>query len=336
MKKALALLFAALVCLGMFSGCSNDQAVSSGAGTPAEAVKKIGIVQMSDHSSLNAIRNSILAQLKKLGYQEGQNVQIETCSAQDETAALTSILDGFAADQKDVVIAISTPAAVAAHKIADKVPVLFAAVSDPVTAGLTTSLEKPDKNITGTADALQVEKIIDMALTVTPGLQTLGLLYNSTEASSAAAVAKAKAYCTEKGIACVEAGVSASSDVHQAAQALAGRVNAILTPADNTVADAMDDLAQVTRDAKIPCYVGSEAMVQDGGLACIGVSDEELGIETANMADQVLKGTPVSNLPVQVLDNPTTYVNTQTAEKIGVQIPDSILHDDKTVVLPKS
>ena len=78
MKKALALLFAALVCLGMFSGCSNDQAVSSGSGTPAEAVKKIGIVQMSDHSSLNAIRNSILAQLKKLGYQEGQNVQIET------------------------------------------------------------------------------------------------------------------------------------------------------------------------------------------------------------------------------------------------------------------
>ena len=336
MKKALALLFAAVVCLGLFFGCSDNQEASSGSGAPAESVKKIGIVQMSDHSSFYTIRDSILAQLKKLGYQEGKNVQIEACSAQGEAARLTSILDEFAADQKDVVIAISTPAAVAAHAVADKVPVLFAAVSDAVTAGLTTSLEKPDKNITGTSDALQVEKMIDMALTVTPGMQTLGLLYNSTEASSAVAIAKAKAYCAEKGIACIEAGISTSSDVYQAAQSLAGGVNAILIPADNTLADAMDDLTRVTLDAKIPCYVGLEAMVQDGGLACIGISGEELGIETANMADQVLKGTAVSDLPVRVLDNPTTYVNAQTAKKIGLQIPDSILRNDKTVLLPKS
>ena len=97
----------------------------------------------------------------------------------------------------------------------------------------------------------------------------------------------------------------------------------------------MTGRAQITKDAKIPCYVGADSMVNDGGFATIGIKYEDLGIETANMADKVLKGTPVSSIPIKVFDDLSTYVNTDTAKAIGVEIPESILKNEKTVIFPQ-
>lgn len=333
-KKAVCVLLAVLCCVAVFAGCSGDGSSSSADGSSLQSGDKvkIGIVKIVEHSSLNTIEESIINRLEELGYVDGENAEITALSAQNDPSNVPSMMDSFVADGTDIVIAITTPVASVALNYADQIPVLFSAVSNPVEAGLTSSLEAPDKNVTGTCDAVPVERIIDMALELTPDIETFGFIYNSAEDSSVANIENAKAYCDEKGLKYVEANVENSSTIQQAAESLVTKCDAVFSPTDNTVAEGMSVLAQICNDSAIPCYVGADSMVQDGGFASIGIKYEDLGIETANMVDKVLKGTAVSDIPVKVFEDLSTYVNTTTAETIGVEIPDSILNDEKTVI----
>lgn len=335
-KKLLCILLAALACTALVAGCSGDGSPSSaapeGKNNSGSDKVKIGIIKIVEHNSLNTIEESIIRQLEKLGYADGENAEITALSAQNDPSNVPAMMDSFVADGTDVVIAITTPVASVALNYADQIPVLFSAVSTPVEAGLTTSLEKPDKNVTGTCDAVPVEKIFDMARELTPDIKTVGLIYNSAEDSSVANIENAKKYCDDNGLKYVEANVENSSAIQQAAESLVTKCDAIFSPTDNTVAEGMSVLSQVCADAKIPCYVGADSMVQDGGFATIGIKYEDLGIETANMAKKILDGTKVEDIPVLVFDDLSTYVNTTIAEKIGVKLPDSLLKDEKTVI----
>lgn len=339
LKKTVCVLLAVLCCFAVFAGCSGDGGSSSASGSSAGESSsqsgdkvKIGIVKIVEHTSLNTIEESIISRLEELGYVDGENAEITALSAQNDPSNVPSMMDSFVADGTDIVIAITTPVASVALNYADQIPVLFSAVSNPVEAELTSSLENPDKNVTGTCDAVPVEKIIDMALELTPDIETFGFIYNSAEDSSVANIENAKAYCDEKGLKYVEANVENSSAIQQAAESLVTKCDAVFSPTDNTVAEGMSVLAQICNDSGTPCYVGADSMVQDGGFASIGIKYEDLGIETANMADKVLKGTAISDIPVKVFEDLSTYVNTTTAEAIGVEIPDSVLNDEKTVI----
>ena len=329
MKKLLALILTGVLLVGVLASCGTGDSGDT------KDMKKIGILQISDHASLNTIKDSTIKRLEELGYVDGKTAKIEAVSAQGEATNVTTILNGFVADNKDIIIAITTPVASSALNIANEIPVIFSAVSDPISAGLTTSIEKPDKNITGTSDAVPVDKIIDMALKTKPNIKTLGVMYNNGEASSVANIKLAKEYCNTKGIKVIEAPVTTSSEVQQASASLVTKVDAIFVPTDNTVADAMSVLAQTAIDAKIPVYVGADSMVADGGFATIGIKYEDLGIETANIADKVLKGTKVAEIPIKVFEDLSTYINENTAKAIGITIPQDIMDNEKTVIIAK-
>ena len=232
----------------------------------------------------------------------------------------------------DAVVAIATPAAQAVAKLANKTPIIFSAVSDPVGAKLTSSLEKPDKNMTGTSDEVQVNQIIDKALEVQPDMKTIGLLYNKGETNSVTNIKNVKAYLDKKGIKSEEATVASVNEVQSAVNALASKCDAIFSPNDNTVASAMSVAGATAAKAKIPYYVGADSMVKDGGLLTVGIDYEELGKETARMTDKVLKGKKVADLPVKVYkSNLNIYVNKKTVEQDGIKLPDSITKDKKYI-----
>ena len=240
-KKAVCVLLAVLCCVAVFAGCSGDGSSSSADGSSLQSGDKvkIGIVKIVEHSSLNTIEESIINRLEELGYVDGENAEITALSAQNDPSNVPSMMDSFVADGTDIVIAITTPVASVALNYADQIPVLFSAVSNPVEAGLTSSLEAPDKNVTGTCDAVPVERIIDMALELTPDIETFGFIYNSAEDSSVANIENAKAYCDEKGLKYVEANVENSSAIQQAAESLVTKCDAVFSPTDNTVAEGM-------------------------------------------------------------------------------------------------
>lgn len=310
----------AAIVTGTLTGCSNNQ--------ESKDIKEVAIIQLVEHTSLNTIKDAFDKQMEDLGYEEGKNIHYTFKNAQGDVTTAPSIIQGFQSSKKDCVVAIATPVAQAAAKMSNDTPVIFAAVTDPIQAGLTNSLDKPDKNITGTSDEIQVELILEKALEVDPDLKTLGVIYNKGEVNSVTNIAKAKAFCDKKGITLVEGTVTSVNEVQSAIDVLTSKCDAVFAPNDNTVANAMDMVGSACTKAKVPFYVGADSMVQDGGFLSVGINYEELGKETANMVDKVLKGEKVENMPVKVFkENLSIYVNKKVMAELKIALPKSITSD---------
>ena len=313
------------------SAAENPAPASSAASTesaPSDAgsgnTYRIGLAQIMEHTSLNQIRDSFTAEMEALGYGPDK-VEIDYQNAQSDQSNLNSICQKFAGDGKDLIVAIATPTAISAAAAAPDIPLVFSAVTDPVAAKLVENPDAPEGNITGTSDAIPVDQVFELMNQLTPGVEPVGLVYNLAERNSVAVIEQAKTYLDSKGIGYVEATVTNTSEVQQAAQSLVGKCQAFYTPIDNTVATAMPVYAEVAKQAGLPIYTGADSMVIDGGFATVGIDYTLLGKQTAAMVVKVLEGTPISEIPVETLSNFATVVNTTTAEAIGVTLPGDLL-----------
>lgn len=295
-------------------------------------MKKIGVIQLVEHKSLDIIYNSFKDELKELGYVDGENVKITFQNAQGDISNITSIVQGFEGDKQDVVVGIATPVAQGAMSLTKTTPVVFSAVTDPIGAGVLTDMNAPDKGMTGTSDAVQIDKIMDLALEITPNVKKVGFIYNPGEDNSVTNLGLLEKYVKEKNLELETVSISTSADLQTAAASLFEKVDMIFVSNDNTVAEAMPILTSEAIKAKKPVYVGADSMVMDGGLATVGIDYTDLGKETAKMVDEILKGKPVNEIPVKVFkDDLFMYVNTDTAKALGIEIPDSIKNDKKFV-----
>jgi len=332
--KAVQLLCILSIFTGMFAACGN--AGSTGTASSSEkpsstSVKKIGIVQIMEHPSLNTIRESFIKELADKGFKDGENIKIDYQNAQGDQTNLKTISQKFTNNKYDLIVAIATPSAQAAAGETKNIPVLFAACTDPVSSGLVSSLDKPGANVTGTSDAVSAEKIMKLAKRVTPNIKTIGALYNSGEANSVSVIKDLKEYASKNGMTVIEGTVTNTSEVQQVAQSLVGKADALFSPIDNTVASAMPVVAQVANAAKKPVYVGADSMVKDGGLATYGINYQVLGQETATMAIDILNGKKPADIPVKTMDKMDIYLNKDTAAAIGLTLPDDVLKEAKQV-----
>lgn len=308
----------------LLGGCAQE----------TDMLKKVSVAQIVEHTSLNTIRDSFADEMEQLGYIDGENIRLEYKDAGNNSATMESILSAFAGNKSDVIVAIATPTAQAAARYAQEIPVVFAAVSDPIGSGLTTSLSKPDRNMTGTMDDVQVEQILEAALQIDPDLKRLGVIYNASEANSVTNVEKAKAFGEAHGIAIQEVTVTSSNDVKQAVTTLAASCDALFSPNDNTVASAMSAAAQKAADAGVPYYTGADSMVQDGGFLTVGIDYEELGRESARMVDQLLQGKTCAELPIRTFDTDLKlYVNQTVLKQLGISLPASLAQDEAPVLI---
>lgn len=336
LKRILAAVSACALAFGMMTGCGKTDDSSINEKETSENAKnfKIGIVQIMEHNSLNTIRDAVVSQLEELGYKDGENCTIDLQQANNEATMVTQILDKFKADGDDIIVAITTPCATAAAAYSNEIPVVFSAVTDPVSAELVKDWDNSgDENLTGTSDKLDITRILDNALAITPDIKTLGFLYNTGELNSVECLKEVKAYCDEKGIEVVEGSATTATELSEAATTLFSKCDAVFSPNDNTVAGAMGTVAKIAIDAKKPMYVGADSMVQDGGFATVGIEYTDLGKETANMVDQILKGEKkAGDIPIKVFNEDlSTYINKSTAEAIGITIPEDIQNGEKTV-----
>lgn len=301
----------------LLTGCTKKE----------EGKQTIGVVQVVEHTSLNTIRDSFLDEMNVLGYDEDC---FELQSAGGDESTLNTIVQKFVSDDKDCIVAIATPSAQVAAKYEDQVPVVFSAVSDPIGAGLLKDPSAPERNITGTSDEVQVDQILDLALQIQPDMKTIGVLYSSSEANSAAYVQQLEKLCEKKGLKLVKRSIIAVSDLQSAAQSLSADVEAIFVPNDNMIASSMPILVKIVKEKKIPVYAGADSMVQDGAFATVGIDYEELGRETARMVDQVLKGKEICNIPVKVFkDDLNIYINKDRLIELDITLPKSIRDNER-------
>ncbi len=321
MKKFMSVMMAGMM-MATMAGCSNGTEQKSSSADSAGKLQ-IGVVQIMEHTSLDTIRESFLAEMESLGYGEDK-VEFDIQNAQGEQTNLSSICKKFVGDNVDMIVAIATPTAQAAAASTSDIPIVFSAVTDPVEAKLVADPEHPDKNLTGTSDAIPVDEVMQLCQKLTPDVKKIGFMYTTSEINSQVTAEKAIQEAEKMGYETQLMTISEVSELQQAAQSLAQNVDAIYVPIDNTIAQAMKVLAQVGLDYKIPIYTGADSMVQDGGFATVGIEYDKLGQQTAKMAKSILEGTPVSEVPVESLDEFGTFINKSTAEEIGVEIPAEI------------
>ena len=325
MKKLLVILLALAMTVMMFTGCAKE----SGTAETDGDTYKIGIVQMMEHPSLNTIRESIIDGLAEEGFVDGDNIEIIYQNGQNDMTTMQNIAQTFVGEEVDVIVAIATQAAQASLAETTDIPIVFAAITDPVGAGLVESLDAPGGNVTGTSDEISAADIMDLAQQITPGFKTIGALYNIGEDNSESVISDLKEYAAANGFEVVESTVTNTSEVQQAAQYLADKADVVFSPIDNTVASSMALAADVFNEAGIPFYVSADSMVADGGLATYGIDYTVLGKETAGMVAEVLRGADPASMAVRKMSEMSIYINTDTAEALGIEIPQDILDQNK-------
>lgn len=289
---------------------------------------KVGIVLFMDHPSLNQIKDNVASELDKLSGDMGVtfNYADYTFNGQGDATVLNQIASELISDEVDVIIPIATPAAqVVQAAVEDKgIPVVFSAVSDPVTAKLVSSMETPGANITGTSDALNTNAIMDLMFAVNPETDYVGLLYSNSEDASKQPIEDAKKYLDDKGIKYIEKTGTKTDEIQAAADALVAEgVDAVFTPTDNTIQQAELGIYEKFRDAKIAHYAGADSFALNGAFMGYGVDYSYLGVATADMvADILVNGSDVATTSVQTFDNGIATINTDTCEVLGLNLDD--------------
>lgn len=308
------------------SSAASESSVSSEKSTASEessgASYTIGICNYVDDASLNQIVENINARLAEIESEQGItiNVKYDNCNA--DANVMNQIIANFAADNVDLMVGVATPVAMAMQSATEdsKTPVVFAAVSDPVGAGLVASLEEPGSNVTGSSDNLDTNSVMNLIFAQNPDAKKIGLLYDVGQDSSTAAIEHAKAYLDDKGIEYVERTATTAEEVALAAQALVSDgVDAVFTPTDNTIMKAELAIYETFADAGIPHYTGADSFALNGAFLGYGVDYANLGRETADMIASILtEDKDPATTPVITFDNGTATVNTEICEKLGL------------------
>ena len=238
--------------------------------TAAEPIK-IGIMQIVDHPALNATRDGVRDVLQEVyGYVPDQDIIYDMQSAQGDVATANTIARKFVSDQVDVIVSIATPTSQAAANATKEIPIVFSAVTDPVSAGLVKDLNKPGGNVTGVSDMTPVDRQVEMLKYVFPDAKNLGTVYNAGEVNSVVTNDLAKVACEKYGMSLIEATVSTSADVAIATQSLVGKVDAIYVSTDNTVVSALETVIKVCQDKKIPLILADPTTLEKGATMALG------------------------------------------------------------------
>ena len=282
---------------------------------------RIGISQFITHQSLDATREGFVDELAKQGYVEGKNIEIDLQNAQGEQRNLKTISQQLA-ESSDVVLAIATPSAQSLTNTTQTTPVIFSAVTDPVSAKLVESREHPGGNVTGTSDQSSdaISTQINLIKKVLPKAKTIGILYTQSEPNSVVQKDEAKRLLEEKGFTVVEKTILDSNNVKAAAESLMAEVDMVFVPTDNIISSTMETVKQVSIKHKVPVFGGSTEMIAVGGLYNYGTNYEELGRQTARMLIRVLKGEKPENIAVELPEKLELHTNQEMADALGIDI----------------
>lgn len=277
--------------------------------------------QIVEHPALDALRQGVKDELAA----QGLTVQYHDHIAQGNIATANLIAKQILGEQPDVAVGIATPTAQACAQAIKEIPIVFAAVTDPVGAGLVKSMEQPGGNVTGTSDMSPISRQLELILEFLPQLKSLGVIYNSGEANSVTLVRVLKEEAEKRGINVEEATVSNSAGVFQAAKSLIGHSEAVYIPTDNTVVSAFEAITQIGYQAKLPIFAADTDSVARGAVAALAVDYYQMGRQTGEMVSRVFKGAKPATMPVETLREFQIHLNPGSAAKMGLQVPEAIL-----------
>ncbi len=309
--RRLVLAAAAILALGNFSFAADKV--------------KVDITQIVAHPALDAVRKGVEDVLAQQGYKNGENLVLNFQSAQGNISTATQIARQFVGDKPDVIVTISTPSAQTMLAATKNIPIVFAAVSDPVEAKLVPDMKNPGGNVTGICDRSPVEEHIKLLKEIRPDLKKLGYLYNAAEANSVSTLNVLKKLAEKEGIEIIPSAAPKSSDVQAATRALIGKVDMIYVPTDNTIISVLEGATKVAAESKTPLFTADPSSIGRGAFAAQGIDYYDSGLEAGKLVGRILKGEKPADIAVVIPDGKNVAIDLQAAEKMGVVIPQPVL-----------
>ena len=311
MKKIIISLVSLMMAMLALAGCatSND----------SKEQVRIGILQYVEHDALSGARKGFIAELEEQGYADGKNIRIDYQNAQGEQSNLQTIADKLLS-KNDLVLGIATPAAQALANLSTKTPILFTAVTDPVSAKLVASMEHVGGLATGTSDRSPVKKQVELLKKVLPNLKKVGIMYTTNERNSEVQVEEAEAVFKAAGIETITKGISSTNDVQDTTRSLMSQAEVLFIPADNTIISAINLVTDLSKEMKVPVVGGAVDVVDDGVLFTYGADFEALGRQTAKLAIRIMNGEKVGDIPAEQPKVLNVVVNEEMAKSLDIDI----------------
>ena len=315
-------LIASLAAAGSLSlaACANDTSGGGSAGSASSSgTYRIGVLQLTQHAALDASNEGFIAALDDAGI----SYEADQQNANNEQSTCTTIASTFANDGVDLILAIGTPAAQACLNATTEIPIVGTAITDFAESGLVADNEAPGANVTGSSDLTPVADQIDLLLQLVPDAATVGLLFCTAESNSEVQIAMAEEELDTAGVAHERYTVSSSNEIQQVIESMVGKVDAVYSPTDNTIAAGMATVAMVANENKLPVIVGCDTMVEDGGLASYSINYFDLGYKAGEMAVRILEeGADPAEMPIEYLaaEDCQLIANQATADAVGIDI----------------
>lgn len=326
MKKNIIFLILILVLVGIFTFYFNQKKSNNN-----EKIIKVGVSQIISHVGIDDVRRGIIIGFANNGYREGDNIIFDFQNAQGEASINQAIAQKFANSDYDLLIPIGTQSSQAIKNLVQDKPIVFAAVTDPISAGLLNSKELPGGNITGTSDMILFKQQLELLKKLKPETKKVGLVYNPSESNSRFGMDETKKYGKELGFEFVTAPANNTGEVLTAARSIASKVDAFYILSDNTVVAGQDALIKVAIEEKKPLIAVEQSGVEKGAIATIGINYVKLGEKTAELAIRVINGEKPGSIPVLGIEDGDLFINTKTAALIGINIPEDLIKEAKQI-----
>lgn len=285
---------------------------------------KIGIAKIVQHPALDSVEKGIIDAIEAAGIKAKFDLQ----NANGDINTANQIATQFKDTKVDVAVGIATPIAIALANTLKKTPVVFGTVTDPLGAGLVTTLEHGENNVTGMSDELPSKEHIKIFKEIA-GIKTLGYIYTSNEDNSVSSLELIKAGCKEAGLELVVQSITNSSEVKQAAEAIVDRCDGIYLTTDNTIFSALPSLVSVFNKAKKPIFSGDVTGAMNGGcFMAFGFNYYKAGYATGEMVVEILNGKKPSEIPVKFMTKTSDsdlLFDLDAAKVCGITIPEDYL-----------
>lgn len=320
--KKISSFIGALMIASILGGCAISTAKSN---LKDKKEIKIGISQIVEHPALDAARKGFIEALKSRGYEDGNNLKIDYQNAQGDMPTTQSIAQNFVSQKEDLIFAVSTPSAQAAFNATKDIPIIITAVTDPVNAGLAKTLENSGTNVTGTSDAVPIEKQFELLKKLIPNAKKVGILYNTSESNSEVQVKNAKEAASSFGLEIVTAGLTNVNEVQQSLDSIINKIDVLYIPTDNVVVSSMPVISNACFKKKLPIIAAEKGAVTQGALATIGIDYSKLGFQTGLMAADIIEGKKTSELPISTSKDMELTINEDAVKKLDIAVPDDIL-----------
>ncbi|MDT2812442.1 tryptophan ABC transporter substrate-binding protein [Vagococcus lutrae] len=285
----------------------------------------VGVLQYISHPSLDEIYQGILTGLKEQGLEEGKNLKVVFQNGQGDQSKLNMMSQQLISEKPDVLIGIATPAAQALANATQEIPIVLGAITDPENAGLVSSNEHPGGNITGVSDQSPVEAQFDLLKLLLPATQRVGILISSAEDNAIVQAERAEAAAKERGLTTRRYVVPSSNEINSIVSNMVREIDTLYIPTDNTIANNMSAVAQIATQAHVPIIPSVASMVEEGGVATIGINQTDLGVQTGRMAaDIVLKNQKPGDVPIYVFSEGDLIVNEEQLDSLGITVPKEV------------